>query len=210
MVNLYCKQCGKLVLEMDGQSEKLDSLYLPPMDPLRESVGYWHTSCLASSDVGSGWHDVKLRNHVSVRGYQQIGNTNEWSIVRHPRASEVLAFSRRGQVLSLTALQGISKRLDGGTVRNARNNECHLHLADQEVAIQAIQEALLAKKEFPIPLLFEMLELSDRLSHPEALDGGVIRFGRSLRRDWDGSYVAGIWDYGVFVPNELEAYLAKK
>ena len=210
MKNLTCTQCGAIVLEVEGQYEKLDSYYLSGSSPPSESVGYWHTSCLKNSSFGPQWHDVRVSNHIAVRGYREVASTDEWSVIRHPRTAETLAFSRRGESLTLTYPAGHLRRTDGGAIYRVAEEEYNLHLEDQADVIRAIQQALTSTKTFPLPLLFELLGIQERVSHPEALERGVLRYQRSLHRDWDDSYVAANWEYGVFVPAELEQYVTSK
>jgi hypothetical protein len=198
-----CKQCGLIVLEAEGQFEKLDSYYISDQDgPARESVGYWHTSCLGSSPFGAAWQAVRVTNHIAVRDYHQIARTDEWTVVRHPRSNETLAFSRMGQALSLSHPAGRVREVAGGIVYRVKEDEYNLHLDDSSVILQ-IQKDLLATKTFPIRKVFQLLDIDECIFHPEALDGGLIHFSRQLRRDWDDTCVAARWEYGVFMPTEL-------
>jgi hypothetical protein len=203
-----CIHCQLPTLEVEGQFEKLDSFYLGEDAPPRESAGYWHTSCLRSSNYGPAWHDARLRNHVEVRSYQLLATSEEWSVVRHPRSNATLAFSRTGEMLSLGFPAGRLRTTEGGSIYRVEESEYHLELEETEV-IRSIQDALSSVKTFPVLALFEALGINDRLSHPEALEGSLIHFSRALRGDWSQTGVSARWEYGVFVPAELEPYVGR-
>jgi hypothetical protein len=210
MSNLTCVRCSSIVLEVEGQLEKLDSYYLEESGPPRESVGYWHTSCLRESPFGLAWHNARLKNHITVRGYREVASTEQWSVIRHPRTAETFALSRQGEWLSFSYPEGLVRRIESGAIYRVRQQQYNLHLEGYAPVVQAIQQALISTKTFPVISLFEMLGIADRVSHPEALEGGVIRYNRSFHRDWDNSFVAASWEYGVCVPTELASYVVGK
>lgn len=202
-----CNACNKCVLEVDGQFELLDSYYLEASGPPAESSGDWHLKCFLQSPYGSAWHDARLRNHVVVRGNRLIADTGQWSIIQHPRTNERLALSRSGQLLSLAfSTEKARQRIEGGSVYRVEEKEYNLRLDETEV-IQAMQQSLLSVKTFPVLALFEALGIGDRVHHPEALQGSLIHFERSLKRHWSPTFLAARWEYGVFVPSELEEFV---
>jgi hypothetical protein len=207
MIKITCTLCQLPVVEAEGQFQKLDSYYLDEDGPLDDSVGYWHTSCLTSSPYGAAWHDLRLKNHTAVRGYQIVERTNEWSVIRHPRTGEQLALSTKGDFLSLEFPRRI-RHAAQGSIYLVEEPEYNLHLEDAAI-IQAIQESLKSTGTFPVLALFEALEIADRVSHPEALEGSLIHFSRPLVRNWAKHSVAARWEYGVFIPSELEPYVSR-
>jgi hypothetical protein len=205
-----CVGCGAVVLEVAGQFEVLDSFYLEENTPPEESSGDWHTSCLRESPYGLAWHDARLKNHVVVRGYLNIATAEEWTIIKHPRTAETLALSRAGEFLSLTYPAGLLRRATGGSIYRVVEKEYNLHLEGYAGVAPAIQEALTSMNTFPVLSLFEMLGIRDRVLHPEALADGMIHYGRALSREWSSTFVSASWEYGVFVPAELELYVVGK
>lgn len=203
-----CICCHEPVLEVEGQFEKLDSFYLGEDGPPRDSVGYWHTKCLRSSVYGLAWHDARLKNFVQVRSYKLVGTTAEWSVMHHPRSNETLALSRKGELLSLKFSAGRQRTVQGGSIYRVQENEYHLELAETSI-VQAVQDALSSAKTFPVLALFEALGLSDRISRPEALEGSLLHFSKALRADWSPTSVSARWEYGVFLPDELERYVVR-
>lgn len=208
MRQLQCTFCELPVLEVKGQFQKLDSYYLRQDDPLRDSVGYWHTSCLVQSPFGAAWHGLRLRNHVSVRGYQLVAQIHDWSVVRNAQTTEHLAFSASGEFLSLKFPAGRIRRQGKGSIYRVEEPEYNLHLQVPSV-IEAVQAALTSVKTFPVLALFEVLGITDRILHPEALESSLIHLSRSLVRDWSASCVAARWEYGVFIPAELDGYVTR-
>jgi hypothetical protein len=203
-----CKACGAVALEVDGQFEKLDSYYLEDDGPPPESAGYWHTSCFVNSGYGPAWHDVRLRNHIGVRGYTIVVSEGDWTVIKHPREKETLALSRRGEFVSLTYPPGKPRSVAGGSIYRRVDKEFHFKDDDEEL-IQKIQESLLATKTFPILAVFEAFEIANRILHPEALRDSHIHFTRELRRYWSRTSVSARWEYGVFVPAELVKYVVR-
>ena len=209
MRHLSCALCELPVLEVRGQFQKLDSYYLDQGDPLKDSVGYWHTSCLVSSPYGAPWHDVRLRNYVSVRGYEVVARVKEWTAIRDPHSGEHLALSASGEFLSLMFSAGRVRRHGEGVICRVEEPEYNLHL-DAPSVILAVQTALRSVKTFPVLALFEALGIADRVHHPAALEGAMMHFEKALQRDWSDGFVSARWEYGVFVPSELEAYVRTK
>lgn len=208
MRSQICTYCQLPVLEIEGQFGKLDSYYLSGGESFADSVGYWHTSCLTTSPYGQSWHDVRLKNFTAVRNYQLVASVNEWSVIRHPRTAEHLALSTNGDFLSLMLPGGRIRRVAQGSIYRVVEPEYNLHLEDPSI-IKTVQEALTAAKTFPVLALFEALGISERVFHPEALEGSMIHLSRALVRDWEETTVAARWEYGVFVADALEKYVAR-
>lgn len=208
MRNDLCTFCNLPVLEVKGQFQKLDSYYLDESDLLDGSAGYWHTSCLKGSPYGAGWHDLRLKNFTTVRGYQLVANVGEWSVIQHPRTKDPLAISTSGDFLSLVFPAGRIRRVAQGSVHRVEEPEYNLHLEEAPI-IQAVKDALSSVGTFPVLALFEALGIADRALHPEALEGSLIHFSRSQTRNWAEHSVAARWEYGVFIPEALEQYVTR-
>jgi hypothetical protein len=209
MIPSNCEGCGRLVLEIKGQFQSFDSYYLDDDGPLMKTVGDWHTTCFLNSPYGPEWHDIKLKNFTAVRGNRLIASTPSWRVIEHPRTHERLAFSRQGTLVSLVYPLGRLRKVDGGSIYRHEDREYNLELEDRDL-IRVMQESLLSVKTFPILSLVEALGLTDRLHHPEALEGGLLHYERAFQRDWSDDFVVARWAYGVFIPSELEEYVRAK
>ncbi len=56
--------------------------------------------------------------------------------------------------------------------------------------------------------MIEILGISDRVIHPEVLEGSLLRYARDMPSNWDHDFVNGRVEYGVFVPAALKPYVA--
>jgi hypothetical protein len=209
-----CVVCGLPVLELKGEYANLDSFYIQDDGPPADTAGQWHALCLAKSSVARSWHDVRVNNFRDVRGYVLLARLPSWTLLEHSRTREVLAFGHDGRLLNLS-LGGKSKarKVAGGAVYPVELPEYHLRLeqsSENAALIASIQEALSAKKEYPLPLLVDALSINDRIMHPVALERGRLLFERRLRRSWESDTVSVVIEYGVFVPDELEAFVGAK
>jgi hypothetical protein len=201
-----CVHCELPVLELRGQVAVLDSYYISDGEPPPTSAGWWHARCLADSEVAAAWYEARLRNHRDVRGLRPLGQLDHWTVVRHPRTGEVLAFGRRGELLSLPLGRKGARRVDGGAVYPVVDGEYHLELGDAGL-VETIQDGLTSNGTFPLTVLIDRLGVGDKVAHSEALERGVLRFDRKLRRDWTRWSVSMSVEYGLFVPAELEPFL---
>ncbi len=184
----------------------LDSYHVADGRPPPASAGWWHARCLAESPVAGAWYEARLRNHRDVRGHMPVGQLDHWTIVRHPRTLEVLAFGRSGELLSLPRERKGARQVDGGAVYPVLEDEYHLELGDQAI-VQSIKDGLLSNGTYPLPALIDRLGVGDKIAHAEALERGVLRFDRKLRADWTRWSVSMSVEYGLFVPAELEPFI---
>lgn len=201
-----CVHCGSVVLEMEGQFEKLDSFYLTDGGPPPTSAGAWHSRCLHESPYGLAWYEARLRNFVDVRRYKLLATTEQWSVAQHPRATSTIALSRSGDLLSLNKPSGKLSAVEAGGVYRVIEDDFHLSL-DNPGAILAVQADLSLRGESCLLSLLEAMGLNERISHPECLKGAKLIFNPSLQRYWSESNVSACWDYGVFIPAQLEPYV---
>lgn len=205
-----CVGCGRAVIQLPGQFALLDSFYLTGEgDPPRESAGNWHIHCLAQTDWGAAWQQLKLNNFVNVRSYRRIAHPGEWTVLQHPRTKEPLALSRSGELLSLLFGKGSKVSARNGFIYEVEKDEYHLELADPEI-IKTIQGSLTSRGIFSIPDLFELLDIATRVMHSEALEKGLIHHNAQLQHYWTSTSVSARWSYGVFVPVELGPYVTRK
>lgn len=203
-----CKGCGLPVIELEGQFEKLDSLYLEDDGALRASAGYWHTRCLMESTSGAGWFDARRRSYVEVRRYSEIATTPSWSVVRSPRSEETVALSHLGESMSLVFASVRARPVEGGIIHTVVESPFNCELVEEE-AIKTIQESLVSTGEFSICAFIDRLGIAGRISHPEALAGALFRYERSMRGEWTTTSVAARAEYGVFVPAEIAPFVTR-
>jgi hypothetical protein len=201
-----CIGCERPILELRGQFALLDSFYVDDDETLLESAGAWHARCLLDSPYGEAWFVAKRRNFVSVRRYEEVAELPECSVLRNPNTREMLAVQRTGMLLSLSFSNRPRRVADGfvGTV----SEEYNLELADRD-AIEAIQDALSGPGSFPLLALFEILGISDRVVHPEALERSVLRYARDTPGRRSRNFVCVRAEYGVFVAAALEPYIVR-
>ena len=120
-----------------------------------------------------------------------------------------MALSSAGELLSLVLEKGPKLPAQGGFIYEIEKDEYHLELADPEI-IRVIQNSLTSTKSFPIPALFELLGIKEHAMHAEALERGLIHYNPRLQHYWTSNSVSARWSCGVFVPSELDSYVARK
>jgi hypothetical protein len=209
MRSARCTLCQRPVLEVRGQFEILDSLYLAQESPLSDSVGIWHTPCLRSTPYGAAWHEVRLRSFTQIRRHPIIATEGEWTIIEQSLTEAPLALSAHGDLLALGFSATRARRVAGGRVYGVVEPDYNLHLDDAAV-IREVVDALGSTGSFALLALFEALEIADRVSHPEALEGSVLRVDHRRLRPWTRHCVAARWEYGVFVPDALVKYVRQR
>ncbi len=203
-----CIGCALPVLELEGQFEKLDSLFIYNGSLPAESAGWWHALCLASSELALNWYQARLLSFRS-RGYQQITESPHWNVMRDPNRGKVIAFGRHAELLNLS--RGSRRRaraVVGGRIYPKVDDEVHLEIEDATL-IAAIKGALTSSGSYPLRGLLEQMDLLDRIVHPESLEHGEVRFEQALQHYWGRAAVSARFEYGVFVPTELESYVGE-
>lgn len=204
-----CVSCSLPVMELEGQFEKLDLLYVNAPIPPPETVGWWHVRCLVESDAALPWYEGRLSSLRDVRGYHLIAEYPHWSVVREPRSGEVIALGRGGEVLSLSL--GSRKRArasDGGWIYPIFEQTCHLELDDEDL-VRSIQEGLQDAGSYSLPVVLKAMGVADKVVHPEALERGMFRLDKELQLHWGIRFVSASVDYGVFVPTQLESHVGE-
>jgi hypothetical protein len=200
-----CVGCGSLVLELDGQFAKLDSLFIRGGRPPPESAGYWHLTCLRDSQFGPAWHQARVDNFCSVRGYRHVADVDGWTVIRDPRGSESIVIGPSGELLQLPASRkALVGAVDGFVVRTVEP-DFHLELADAAL-VDEIKQALRSRGTYGVLNVLDALGIGDRVSHPEVLRDAVFRFKRDLEKVWTRHSVSATCEYGVFFPHALEAF----
>jgi len=202
-----CVACSRSVLELRGQFALLDSFYVDDDCPPLESTGLWHARCLGESSYGEAWFAAKRRNFVSVRRYEEVAVLADCSVLRNRNTRDLIAIEKTGMTLSLSFSSKRPKPVEGGFICMT-SEDFNLELDDREV-IREVQDALEKSSAFALGSLFERLEISDRIHHPEAMEGSALRYSRDMPGRWEPDFVCGRAEYGVFVPAALEPYLTR-
>jgi hypothetical protein len=201
-----CVGCSLPALSLRGPFVLLDSFYLAECGPPPDSAGKWHWSCLANTDLGPAWRKAFKTNFVRVRHYDEVAESDDWCVVRHPRTKETVAISREGGLLSLGFAAGKVRNSAGGKIYKVEEGERHIELDDQAI-VKTVQESLSSTKRFPIMELLELMGTADRVVHPEALEDSALLLDARLQRSWTRASVSVRWEHGVFVPDELLKYV---
>lgn len=198
-----CVSCGLPVLELEGQFAKLDSFYVANDVPLLATAGWWHLRCLADSPSAGDWYRARLRNFVEVRGYDVVAELATWTVARGN--GEVLGFGESGELVSLS-LAGPARRVAGGAIYPVVERMFTLEVDDHEL-IAAIQRSLTSTGTYSLGELLAGLKVLDRVVHPVSLEGSALHFVADFQAHWSRSAITARAEYGVFVPEELEAYV---
>ena len=201
MIPNPCNACGRLVLDLTGQHERLNSYYLDAGGPPAESAGDWHTRCLRDSAVGGAWHRARLRNFTEVRGYAVVAQLDAWTVIADPRRGTRVGLGTHGALLALPpAVELVA--VPGGAYYRERTREYNLHLPDREL-IADLQGALVRDGQCPMLRLFDRLGLWPCLDHSEVLDGARFVYDEELREEWGDEWLSAGAECNVFVPAEL-------
>ena len=204
-----CKRCGEPVLELEGQFSKLDSLYIKGEFPPPETAGWWHASCLAESEVALAWYEVRLRNFRDIRRYQLVGDYPHWTVLRDPNRGKILAFGRKGELVSLSrGNRRMARAVEGGHIHPKVEEEYHLELENSDL-VQTIQNGLLDTGSFPLAAVLSAMGIANRIVHPEAIANSAFHLDSALQRNWDKHFVSARLEYGVFIPTELDAHVGE-
>lgn len=202
-----CNDCGLVVLELEGEFAKLDSMLLGDGGPPAASAGWWHGRCLVESPVADAWRSVRLRNLQQVRQYAVVAQTPGWVVLLHPRSGELVGLGVGGLTLALSRLRaGRHRHVDGGAVYRVVVDEYNLELDDAGV-IEDVKAALVETGTCSLASVAAVLGISDRMSHPELLAEGALILDEHLRPYWTASGLSARVEYGVFVPDALQPYV---
>ncbi len=201
MIARRCLGCGRFVVSLLGQIERLDSYLLEPGGPPAETAGHWHSQCLVASPVGGAWAAARMRNLVDVRGYGVVERTGSWCVLEDPRDGARMGLSDQGPLLVLPPATALAHRAWGSGYRE-RNAEYNLHLPMPDL-IAAMQAALVRDGACPMAMVFDRFELWSCLQHPEALADARFVYDEELREEWGAEWLCAGAEYDLVVPPEL-------
>lgn len=201
MIPSACNACGRLVLDITGQHERLDSYYLEAGGPPDELAGDWHSKCLRESPFGGSWHRARLRNFTEVRGYSVTALLDGWTVIADPRRGTRVALSTHGALLALPRAADLAA-MRGGAYYRERTKEYNLHLPDGQL-IAEMQDALIRDGACPMALLFRRLDLWPCLEQPDVLEDAQFIYDEDLREEWGPRWLSAGAECNVFIPAAL-------
>lgn len=115
--------------------------------------------------------------------------------------------TRAGLLISLAFAQKKPRAVGNGLVYVV-TEEYNLELDDVEEATK-IRDEMSRAGRFPLSKVVDLLEIADRVSRQEVLEGAAFVNPRAVPA-WGSNYVCGDVEYGVYVPAELERYVATR
>ncbi|MBL8622718.1 MAG: hypothetical protein JNK64_15490 [Myxococcales bacterium] len=201
MIPNACNACGKVVLELAGQHERLDSYYLEAGGPPAESAGDWHSKCLRESTVGGAWQRARLRSFTDVRGYSVTAELEAWTVIADPRRGTRIGLATHGALLTLPRAVEVVPML-GGAYYRERTSDYNLHLPDREL-IAEMQRALVRDGVCPMSQMFRRLDLGSCRDHPDVLADARFIHDEELREEWGPDWLSANAECNVFIPAEL-------
>ena len=204
-----CSICRLPVLELEGQFEFLQPYFTEEFDhPAFELAGECHSTCLARNEHGRTWSEWRVRHFSTGRGYRLVGERGGWSVLVHPRFPEFLAFHVDGSSAS-----GERPGKDRGRIVGAGRIvegkvlvpfEEEFNLAYDDVAlIGELQTQLARDGKYPVVRVLEALGIAGLVRWPQALEGAVFVFQKSLKREWGRRAVAMRVRYANFLPDPV-------
>ncbi|HEY0191086.1 MAG TPA: hypothetical protein VGC42_08185 [Kofleriaceae bacterium] len=200
-----CEICDLPVLELRGQFELMQPYFAGLDEEPLELIGEVHTKCLVSSEHRERWVRTSVQHFSGVRGYAIVRTERDWTIMRHARLREVLAFHVSGESIDLPARQIKASPVDGGATI-PRESDYHMTIDDREIVAE-LQRELTAAGKVPLAELVDALGIREKLYWPDILQSGVYAFPRQLRGDWSSTSIAGRMQYRQFIPDVvLEAW----
>jgi hypothetical protein len=81
------------------------------------------------------------------------------------------------------------------------------NLSYQDVAvIDELQAHLASEGKYPISRVLEALGIAGLLRWPQALEGGMFVFAKSLKREWGRTDIAMRMRYATFLPDPVVSF----
>lgn len=195
-----CTICQLPVLELDGQFENLEPYYAEADDPAAELAGECHSSCISTHEFGHIWHEWRLRNYSTVRGYRVVAEQDGWSVLVHARHAGFLAFHTSGfSVVSEPRTKSGNETIVNDGLLVPIDDEFNLRLDNREI-IDELKSGLIRDQKYPIPKVLSMLGIADRIKWPQALGGAVFVLDSKLQREWTSTTLAMRAHYQQFIP----------
>jgi hypothetical protein len=191
------------VLELDGQFENLEPYYIAPGEPAAALAGECHSVCLERSPHGPIWFRWRRDGYASGRSYRVALERDGWTVLRHLRSRELLAFHELGTSL------GAERTSDGKQPKTWEDGlllevdeEFNLSLDDDELIAQ-IKDGLRASAGFPISGLIDGLGITDRMRWTHTLSGAVFEYDAALEAEWATGAVSMRARYAKYLPSVI-------
>jgi hypothetical protein len=208
-----CSICGLPVLELDGQFECLQPYFTEDFDhPAVKLAGECHSTCLVRSEHGRTWTEWRVRHFSTGRGYRLVGEQGGWSVLVHPRLRGLLAFNVDGSSVGgerpgkhAGMVVGAGRVVEGGVLVPVEQEEFNLSYQDVAV-IDELQAHLASEGKYPISRVLEALGIAGLLRWPQALEGGMFVFAKSLKREWGRTDIAMRMRYATFLPDPVVSF----
>lgn len=201
-----CTICRLPVLELDGQFENLEPYYAESGHPAADLTGECHSCCIASNAYGRVWHDWRVHNYTTIRGYRIASEQDGWTVLLHKRHPELLALHATGFSVGgeRPAQRGREKLVEGG-ILVAIDEEFNLVLDDLEI-VAAIKSHLKQDRRYSILAMSSALGIADRIQWPQALDNAFFVFDAKLQREWTNTALSMRAQYAKFLPTQVAQF----
>lgn len=198
-----CTICQRPVLELDGQFENLEPYYAESEHPAADLAGECHSWCVASNAYGRVWHEWRVRNYTTIRGYRIAGVEDGWTVLLHRRHAELLAFHTSGFSVGAERSKqpGREKKITGGVLL-AVDEEFNLALNDSQL-IDDLKVHLKKDRRYSLMAVLSALGIADRIQWPQALDDGFFVFDAKLQREWTDMALSMRAQYFKFLPTAV-------
>jgi len=191
------------VLELDGQFESLQPYFTEETDhPAFKLAGECHSTCLARSEHGHTWSEWRVRHYSTVRGYGLVAEQDGWRVQVHARLGELLAFHVDGSSVGGERPGKHAGRVVEGGVLVPVEEEFNLSCQDVAV-IDELQTHLASEGKYPISRVLEALGIAGLQRWPQALEGGMFVFNKSLKREWTRTDIGMRASYAKFLPDPV-------
>jgi len=197
---LACTICRLPVLELDGQFENLEPYYITPGDPAAALAGECHSVCLEGSPHGPTWFRWRRDGYTSGRSYVIAAERDGWTVLRHQRLRELLAFHELGTSVGAERRAGQKKAAPWkeGVLLEV-DEQFNLALDDDDV-IAEIKAGLRDAGRFPIGRLLDALGIADKMRWSEVLSPAVFVHDHALEEDWMAGAVSMRARYSKYLP----------
>lgn len=173
-----CCICGKVVLGLVGQDQRLDRFLLDPDDDALRAgvVGRAHTACLIRSEWGRHWNRLRRKRFLSGGRFAEIVDGERYSAFRDERASETHLLYRDGgyDVAADHDLKG-GERTRNGWLFPVRERAAW-NFRDHALVSADAWAVLRRDGRHPLETLLRDLHILDALLLPEAVRGGEVRY----------------------------------
>lgn len=173
-----CCICGKVVLGLAGQDQRLDRFLVEPDDDALRAgaVGRAHTACLIGSEWGPHWNRLRRRRFLKGGPFAEVVDGERYFAFRDDRAAETHLLYLNGayDVAADSDLAG-GERTSGGWLFPVRERAAW-NFRDHALVSADAWAVLRRAGRHPLEALLRDLGVFDALLTPEAIRGGEVRY----------------------------------